>query len=94
MSTAAQSLAYDHAHFRCVQDVEAFAKRSEHALDVLVQPIDLHPRAVATCDCLYDMSTRLESMSGTQDIALYRRWDALNQPNDPVSIGSVTLEVA
>jgi len=86
-------LAYDHAHFRCVQDVEAFAKRSEHALEVLVQPVEMHPHVVAGCDCLYDINMRLESAPGALDITLYRRWDALNEPNDPVSIGSVKLEM-
>jgi len=86
-------LAYDHAHFRCVQDVEAFAKRSEHALEVLVQPIDMHPYVVAACDCLYNINMRPESGAGALDITLYRRWDALNNPNGPVSIGSVKLEM-
>lgn len=87
------AIAYDHAHFRCLQDVEAFAKRADHMLEVLVQPIDMHPRSVAKCDCLYDISMQLDVEPGALDVTLYRRWDELTHPSEPVSIGSVSLEV-
>jgi hypothetical protein len=86
-------VAYDHAHFRCVQDVEAFAKRGAGHLDILVQPIDMNPSAVAGCDCLYDISMSMPMTSGSYRLSLYRRWDNLNKPNAPVGIGSFDVDV-
>ena len=84
---------YKEAHFRCEQDVEAFEKRSGSNVDVLVQPIDMNPKNVAGCDCLYDIAFDLVELSGETTVTLYRRWDEINDPNDPVLIGSATLTV-
>lgn len=86
-------VAYDHAHFRCVQDVEAFAKRAAGDVDVLVQPIDMDPKAVAGCDCLYDISMSVPAPRGSYKLTVYRRWDNINKPNAPVKIGSSDVEV-
>jgi hypothetical protein len=51
---------YDEAHFRCEQDVEGFFKEEGDTLDILVQPIDMHPTSVAACDCLYDITIAIE----------------------------------
>lgn len=86
---------YDEAHFRCEQDVEGFFKDEGETLDVLVQPIDMHPISVAACDCLYDITIAIEPLgAGSRQITLFRRWDDINEPNDPVQIGSefVTVE--
>jgi hypothetical protein len=87
------SVFYDHAHFRCVQDVEAFMKRGDDAIDILVQPIDMNPTAVAGCDCLYDISMQVPAPKGDYTLTLYRRWDNMNRPNTPVKIGDAELTV-
>jgi hypothetical protein len=89
------AVAYDQAHFRCEQDVEGFYKVTGGALDMLVQPIDMHPAAVAACDCAYGITFTVKPVeSGAFQATLYRRWDAMNSPNDPVRIASeqVTIE--
>jgi hypothetical protein len=85
---------YREAHFRCVQDVEGFFREVGSEIDVLVQPIDMNPQSVAACDCLYDITILLEPVtSGAHDVALYRRWDHLNDPNEPVRIGGASVQV-
>jgi hypothetical protein len=42
---------YQDAHFRCEQNVEGFFKAAGGTVDILVQPIDMHPGSVAGCDC-------------------------------------------
>lgn len=96
-TTGASSLAvaYEEAHFRCEQDVEGFYKIANDALDILVQPIDMHPDAVAGCDCPYGITFTVKPLeAGTLQATLYRRWDGLNTPNDPVEIATaqVTIE--
>ena len=91
----AVSISYEEAHFRCEQDVEGYFKTTDDTLDILVQPIDMHPTAVAGCDCGYNITFTVTSLSaGTRQTTLYRRWDAMNEPNDPVQIatGSVTVK--
>ncbi|MBM4361137.1 MAG: hypothetical protein FJ104_00535 [Deltaproteobacteria bacterium] len=85
---------YSDAHFRCEQEVEGFVRGSAGSLDLLVQPVDMHPASVAACDCLYEITLALESLPpGDHAVTLYRRWDALNQPNDPVEIQTVLSAV-
>ena len=73
--------------FRCAQDVEGFWKQSGDTVEVLVQPIDLHPRSVAACDCLYDLSIVVGSPERPPSaVVLWRRWDDLNDPNPPVEV--------
>ncbi|MCA9300560.1 MAG: hypothetical protein KDA28_15925 [Phycisphaerales bacterium] len=77
-------------HFRCAQDVEGFVREEGDAVEVLVQPIDMTPKVVAGCDCLYDLV--IEVGARPDDLArvsVYRRWDDLNDANDPVLIGEV-----
>lgn len=87
------AVSYDHAHFRCEQDVEAFVRRASGALDLLVQPIDMDPSAVAGCDCLYDVSMQVPVARGDYRLKLYRRWDNINHPNEPVKIGETDVSV-
>lgn len=81
-------------HFRCAQDVEGFYKLSGTGVDVLVQPVDMNPRVVAACDCLYDveMTVALEVDLAPDAVTVFRRWDNLNDDNDPVEIGSLVRE--
>lgn len=84
------SVDYLEAHFRCAQSVEGFFKVNGDAVDVLVQPVDMDPSSVAACDCLYDIYMTLP-VEPPASLTLYRRWDNLNDPNDPVEIGSVEV---
>jgi hypothetical protein len=85
---------YREAHFRCVQDVEGFSREAGARIDVLVQPIDMNPQSVAACDCLYDITILLDPVtSGAHDVAVYRRWDNLNDPNEPIRIGGGSVQV-
>ena len=85
---------YQHAHFRCEQDVEGFFKTAGDTVDILVQPIDMHPGSVAGCDCGYDITFIVEPVSaGTMQTTLYRRWDGQNNSNDPVQIATALVSV-
>lgn len=81
---------YLEAHFRCAQEVEGFYREDADTVDVLVQPIDMDPRAVAGCDCLYNVSMTVP-VAAPVSLTLFRRWDNINDPNDPVEIGSVDV---
>ena len=78
---------YQHAHFRCEQDVEGFLRRGDGTLDLLVQPVDMDPSSVAGCDCLYEIKAQLPVEPGTYAVTVYRRWDNNNHPNDPIEVG-------
>jgi hypothetical protein len=87
-------VAYKQAHFRCEQKVEGFWKGTGDSVDILVQPIDMYPAAVAMCDCGYDITFVVEPVSpGSHLTTLYRRWDGMNNPNDPVLIESASVIV-
>jgi hypothetical protein len=85
---------YRHAHFRCVQDVEGYFKTADGSVDILVQPVDMHPANVAACDCGYNITFVVDPVpAGNTLTTLYRRWDAINIPNDPVPIASAEVVV-
>lgn len=87
-------LDYGAAHFRCEQEVEGFVRIAGSKVDVLVQPVDMAPGAVAGCDCLYDIGMTIAGLSkGAVSVELYRRWDNLNEPNNPVKIGAAEVEI-
>jgi hypothetical protein len=81
---------YLEAHFRCEQKVEGFFKTRGAHVEVLVQPVDMDPSAVAACDCLYDIRMTVP-VEAPVSLTLFRRWDNQNEPNDPVEIGSVDV---
>jgi hypothetical protein len=83
----ALAVAYDAAQFRCAQEVEAFLRSESARLDVLIQPVDMSPTQVAGCDCLYDISFDVPLERGSYAFTLYRRWDNLNDSNEPVEVG-------
>lgn len=85
---------YTEAHFRCEQPVEAFLRQSPGVVDVLVQPVDMDPKSVAMCDCLYDVDVAVAPLAaGTYQATAYRRWDNLNEPNDPLEIATGSVRV-
>jgi hypothetical protein len=77
-------------HFRCAQDVEGFWKASGGAVDLLVQPIDMNPRAVAGCDCLYRIDATIESPDA-ESVTVWRRWDNMNDGNEPIQAGEAAV---
>jgi len=91
-SASADGLAvsYLEAHFRCAQDVAGWYRTPDGDVDVLVQPVDMNPRSVAKCDCLYDVTFTVP-VQAPVTLTLYRRWDNLNDPNEPVLVGTVEL---
>jgi len=90
---ASLDILYEDAHFRCEQDVEGFYKNSGDTLDMLVQPVDMHPSSVTRCDCLYMITFTIPPFAGSRRATLFRRWDDLNEPNDPVEIASGTVQI-
>jgi hypothetical protein len=74
---------YINARFRCVQEVEAFGKVPENAgggvpdLEVLVQPVDLHPKQAVQADCLYDVDLDVRLDPGLRKVRVWRRGDEL-----------------
>jgi hypothetical protein len=86
---------YRQAHFRCEQDVEGYFMTADGSVDILVQPIDMHPAAVTRCDCGYNITFVVDPVpAGIMLTTLYRRWDAINDPNDPVRIASAEVVVS
>lgn len=80
------------AHFRCAQDVEAFYKVDDGELDVLVQPVDMSPDGVAGCDCLYELFVLVDELDERDfELTVYRRWDNINDDDDPLEIGSAAV---
>ncbi|MGI5865093.1 MAG: hypothetical protein ACOX6T_23985 [Myxococcales bacterium] len=86
-------VAYRKAHFRCEQAVEAFVRESGNRIDLLFQPVEMNPDTVAKCGCLYDVTVALERDPGSYEVTVYRRWDNLNNENDPVKIGTGSVTV-
>lgn len=82
---------YRQAPFRCEQEVEAYYQTDGNAVEVLVQPVDMHPGVVAACDCLYDIDFGLVPPVGDDTLTLYRRWDGLNESNALVKVGEVSF---
>lgn len=81
----------DPLHFRCAQEVEGFYMSSGDQVDVLIQPKDMDPRAVAGCDCLYRVEAGVP-LAPPAEVTLWRRWDNINDPNDPVEVGSAHVD--
>jgi hypothetical protein len=92
-SDAGLDVRYEDAHFRCEQDVEGFYKDSGGKLDILVQPVEMNPSSIVRCDCLYEITFAIEPLAGSRQATLFRRWDAMNEPNDPVEIASEAVAV-
>jgi len=85
---------YSDAYFRCAQDVEGFARRSNGAVDILVQPIDMSGDSAAGCDCLYDIIVDIGGLSaGDYEVSLFRRGDHEGSNDDLVHIATATATV-
>ncbi|MCB9681223.1 MAG: hypothetical protein H6733_07095 [Alphaproteobacteria bacterium] len=84
------TLVYDPVAFRCAQTVEGFFRVDGDRADVLVQPIDMHPGAVAACDCAYRVTVDVDAPDAAT-VGAWRRWDAINDPNPPVQVAEIAL---
>ncbi len=83
-------VSYLEAHFRCAQAVEAFWLEEADEVRVLVQPIDMHPKMVAGCDCLYNLDIEVGRPEvAPASVVVFRRWDFMNTPNEPVRVGQL-----
>lgn len=79
----------DQVPFRCAQDVEGYLRWEGPLAQILIQPVDMNPTAVAGCDCLYRLDMGLEEPA--DEVAVWRRWDNINDPNDPVEVGTAVV---
>jgi hypothetical protein len=92
--TGALHVDYLDAHFRCEQRVTAYVKVAGVKVDVLVQPIEMHPASVAKCDCLYNIAIDVPRLAaGVYEVTLQRRSDDRQTPNDPATIGRASATV-
>lgn len=71
-------------------DVEGWYREGDAAVDVLVQPVDMSSRSVARCDYLYEV-TMTVPVAPPVLLTVDRRWDNLNDDNDPVKVGSADV---
>lgn len=67
--------------FRCEQKVEGFWLAEGDVLQVLVQPENMNPTAVAGCDCLYDLSMLLPE--GGEAVEVWTRGDHESGLDEP-----------
>jgi hypothetical protein len=90
-SPGAVEVSYRHAHFRCSQAVEAFARSSAGVMDILVQPVDMNPVGIARCDCLYEITMSIAAPAGQYELTLDRRWDHKSGADEPRRVASRTV---
>lgn len=87
---AGVDLSVEPLHFRCAQPVAGFWRTTGTAVEVLLQPVDMNPSAVAGCDCLYRIEATVPAPEAEQ-VTVWRRWDNLNAPNPPEEVGEATI---
>jgi hypothetical protein len=92
------SVEYDKAHFRCAQDVGGFirVRETDGQIDLLAQPKDMCPEAVAACSCLYNLEFQFDLASGEYEIHVYKRGDHFSDSDHPIlpaEVGTVDLTV-
>jgi hypothetical protein len=66
-------LVYEHGVFNCAEDHEAFVREREGGYDVLLQPIDMSPDALAGCMCAYRVRVPVGAGATGTEVSLYRR---------------------
>jgi hypothetical protein len=79
--------------FRCQQSVCAYVMDSGATTRVLVQPCDLHPTNVTRCDCLYDVTFKLQMRVDRTAIDVYKRFDFYGAPTPPTPALAATAPV-
>lgn len=86
----ATAVAATNVGFRCAQDVEGFWQDGDAGVEVLVQPIDMDPAAVAACDCLYALDMTVPSLADV--VAFYTRGDHLSGRDEPTLLGTADVQ--
>jgi hypothetical protein len=66
-------LVYEHAVFNCAEDHEAFVRERQGGYDVLLQPIDMNPDALAGCMCAYRVRIPIGTGAAGTEVSLFRR---------------------
>lgn len=85
-------LVYEHGVFNCAEDHEAFVREREGGYDVLLQPIEMNPDALAGCMCNYRVRIPVGTGAAGTEASLYRRnnHEVENDPQ-PWLIETVTV---
>lgn len=91
VSSGAADVTWTNQPFRCEQPVEAYIRREGAGIDVLVQPVEIHPEEVVRCDCLYDLGMGFNMSDSETSITFYTRNDEAGGPSSPSRIGTVTI---
>ena len=75
--------------FPCTTALEGFQRIDGTDIDLLVQPTDLHPDAVAGSDCTFDIDFTVVGLDeGTYHVAIHRRdSDAVDETMAAVLVG-------
>ena len=73
--------------FPCTEQLRAFVRVDGEQIDLLVQPVDLHPSAVAGSNCVMEMTVHAPDLEqGRYSIALYRRDNDVVDPDMAVRL--------
>jgi len=66
-------LVYEHGVFNCAEDHEAFVRERDGGYDVLLQPVDMNPDALAGCMCAYRVRIPVGPGAAGTAVTLFRR---------------------
>lgn len=66
-------LVYEHGVFNCAEDHEAFVRERDGGYDVLLQPVDMRPDALAGCMCAYRVRIPVGAGAEGTEVSLLRR---------------------
>lgn len=88
-------LVYEHGTYSCAEDHEAFVRERAGGFDVLLQPVEMHPDALAGCMCNYRARLEVGAGAAGAEVSLYRRnnYEVEADPQ-PALIGSAAVEEA
>lgn len=88
--TSPVALQATEVHFRCAQSLEGFWQLDGTTLEVLIQPEDMRPSIVASCDCLYDIDLAVDDVA-PEAVRVFRRWDLESGDSAPLELVDVDL---
>lgn len=77
--------------FRPEQTICAYARDDDDALDVLLQPCDMHPAAPLKGSCGYELVVGIDA--DVAHVRGYRRWDLVGDPpmDDLLALGELDV---
>jgi hypothetical protein len=81
---------YHYAMFRCEQQVCGYLQNTGATYQLLIQPCEMHPGIgdYSRCDCYYTLE--FATPTGAETVEVWRRWDELVSPTEPVFIGTLS----